>query len=103
MCRPPRGTRRCPGSGRRGGATRSGITSAAAALTAASAPLAWIRLADHPRPEAAEVLAELKDLGVQTVMLTGDNPAAAEAVGNLVGIAERRSGLLPGDKADLIA
>ena len=74
----------------------------AVALTAASGPLGWIRLADHPRPEAAGVLAELKRLGVQTVMLTGDNSGAAEDVGNQVGIAERRSGLLPGDKADLI-
>ncbi len=72
------------------------------ALTAASGPLGWIRLADRARPEAAAVLAELKRLGVQTVMLTGDNPAAAEAVGDQVGIAERRAGLLPGDKADLI-
>ncbi len=72
------------------------------ALTAASGPLGWIRLADRARPEAAAVLADLKRLGVQTVMLTGDNPAAAEAMGDQVGIAERRAGLLPGDKADLI-
>jgi Cd2+/Zn2+-exporting ATPase len=75
----------------------------AVALTAASGPLGWIRLADHPRPEAAAVLAELKDLSVATVMLTGDNPVAAEVVADQVGIAERRAGLLPGDKADLIA
>jgi len=74
----------------------------AGALTAAGGPLGWIRLADRPRPEAATVLADLKRLGVRTVMLTGDNPAAAGHVADLVGIADRRSGLLPGDKADLI-
>ncbi len=75
----------------------------AVALTAATGPLGWIRLADRPRPEASRVLADLESLGVRTVMLTGDNPRAAEAVGDLVGISDRRSGLLPGDKADLIA
>jgi Zn2+/Cd2+-exporting ATPase len=72
------------------------------ALTASSGPLGWIRLADRPRPEAARVLAELKELGIQTVMLTGDNDAAAESVGHEVGISERRAGLLPADKASLI-
>jgi Zn2+/Cd2+-exporting ATPase len=72
------------------------------ALTATSGPLGWIRLADRPRREAAKVLAELKELGIQTVMLTGDNDAAAESVGHEVGISERRAGLLPADKASLI-
>ena len=45
----------------------------AVALTASSGPLGWIRLADRPRPEAARVLAELHQLGLQTIMLTGDN------------------------------
>ncbi len=75
----------------------------AVALTAATGPLGWIRLADHPRPEAARVLAELKALGIQTVMLTGDNPTAADSIANEIGIAERRAGLLPADKATLIA
>jgi Cd2+/Zn2+-exporting ATPase len=79
----------------------------AVALSGASGPLGWIRLADHPRPEAARVLSELKSLGIQIVMLTGDNPKAAESVGQEVGIADRRAGLLPADKAthitDLIA
>jgi Cd2+/Zn2+-exporting ATPase len=72
------------------------------ALTGSAGPLGWIRLADRPRPEAARVLAELKELGISTIMLTGDNPTAAEAVGTEVGILELRSSLLPADKANLI-
>ena len=50
-----------------------GSVGTAVALTGDSGPLGWIRLADRPRPEAARVLAELHDLGLRTVMLTGDN------------------------------
>src|SRR5262249_45982108 len=49
----------------------------AVALTADSGPLGWIRLADRPRPEASRVLAELHQLGLQTIMLTGDNARTA--------------------------
>lgn len=56
-------------------------------------------IADTLREEAASVLAELKRLGVrQTVMLTGDNPATAEAVARAVGVDEVRAGLLPQEK-----
>jgi Cd2+/Zn2+-exporting ATPase len=70
----------------------------AVAITAASGPMGWIRLADQPRPEAAEVLAELHRLGLQTIMLTGDNARTADAVAHELGIGERRAGLLPADK-----
>ena len=53
----------------------------AVALTATSGPLGWIRLADRPRPEAARVLDELHRLGLQTIMLTGDNAGTAAAMG----------------------
>jgi Cd2+/Zn2+-exporting ATPase len=73
------------------------------ALSAQSGPLGWIRLADRARPEAARVLAELHDLGVQTAMLTGDNPPTAAAMARELGINEQRSGLLPSDKVTAIA
>ncbi|MFO0949937.1 MAG: HAD-IC family P-type ATPase [Isosphaeraceae bacterium] len=75
----------------------------AVALSSASGPLGWIRLADRPRPEAARVVAELRDLGVRTVMLTGDNAGAAAAVAEQVGVAEHRSGMLPADKVNAVA
>jgi Cd2+/Zn2+-exporting ATPase len=75
----------------------------AVALTAHSGPLGWIRLADRPRPEAARVLAELHQLGLQTIMLTGDNVGTAAAVARELGVGEQRAGLLPADKVSAIA
>ncbi|MDG3004639.1 heavy metal translocating P-type ATPase [Paludisphaera mucosa] len=68
------------------------------AVTAATGPLGWIRLADRPRPEAAAVVAELHALGLRTVMLTGDNPRAAAAMARELGVGDQRSELLPADK-----
>jgi Zn2+/Cd2+-exporting ATPase len=75
----------------------------AVALTTAAGPLGWIRLADRPRPEAAAVLAELKGLGIEAIMLTGDNEPTAAAMARELGIAEQRSNLLPADKATAVA
>jgi Cd2+/Zn2+-exporting ATPase len=73
------------------------------ALSAVSGPIGWIRLADQARPEAARVLAELATLGIQTVMLTGDNLKTAEAMAAQLGLTEHRSGLLPADKVNAVA
>jgi Zn2+/Cd2+-exporting ATPase len=75
----------------------------AVALTAPTGPIGWIRLADRPRPEAAAVLAELAALGIEAVMLTGDNPPTAAAVARELGITDQRPGLLPTDKARAVA
>ena len=72
-------------------------------VSAPSGPLGWIRLADKPRTEAAKVIAELRELGIETVMLTGDNRKTADAVARELGIGDRRSGLLPADKVSAIA
>lgn len=61
-----------------------------------------IALTDEIEPESAETVRELKKLGVETIMLTGDNYAPAKAVAALVGIIEIRAELLPEDKADAI-
>jgi Cd2+/Zn2+-exporting ATPase len=83
------------------GRAESGVGTAVA-LTGESGPLGWIRLADRPRPEAARVLAELHDLGLRTVMLTGDNAETAAAVARELGVGEQRAGLLPDDKVSAI-
>jgi len=80
-----------------------GDVGSSVALTTAQGPIGWIRLADRPRPGAAAVVARLAAMGVEVVMLTGDNPATADAVARELGIAERRSGLMPADKAVAIA
>jgi Cd2+/Zn2+-exporting ATPase len=73
------------------------------AVSSGEEPLGWLRLADRARPEAASALAELAELGVATVMLTGDNRATADAVAHELGILERSAELLPEEKAAAIA
>ncbi len=54
-----------------------------------AAPLSWIgliALSDPPRPDARELIAELKSLGVETVMVTGDAASTATVVARAVGI-----------------
>jgi Cd2+/Zn2+-exporting ATPase len=75
----------------------------AVALSAPGGPLGWIRLADRPRPEAAEVLDDLSRLGLRTVMLTGDNASTAAATAAELGLADHRAGLLPADKARAVS
>jgi len=62
-----------------------------------------LAIGDAPRPNAAAAVAGLRSLGVRRIiMLTGDNPAAAEAVARQAGITEWRAGLLPQDKARIV-
>ncbi len=58
-----------------------------------------IAVADGVRPEAGRVVAELRAVGIDhLIMLTGDNRATAEAIAREVGIDEVRAELLPEDK-----
>lgn len=61
-----------------------------------------IALTDEIKTESKQTIAELRKLGVETVMLTGDNHAPAEAVAKEVGITEVKAELLPEHKADAI-
>ena len=72
-------------------------------LTDRPALLGVMAFGDAPRPEAAEAVAQLKARGIRTVMLTGDNRAAAEAVGRRLGIDDVRAEVLPADKADALS
>jgi Cd2+/Zn2+-exporting ATPase len=61
--------------------------------------LGCLALRDRPRAEAAGVVADLREEGIDHVlMLTGDNPRTAAAVGEEVGIDEVEANLLPEDK-----
>lgn len=68
----------------------------------ATTPVALLALRDQIRPEAATALQELKALGLQSIMLTGDNPRAAEAIAGELGMGWR-AGLLPEGKVAEIA
>lgn len=61
-------------------------------------PVAILAMADTLRDESPEAVAELKALGVQTVMLTGDNQATAEHIAQQAGITTVRGNMLPDDK-----
>ena len=80
-----------------------GSVGTAVALSSPGGPLGWIRLADRPRPEALAVLADLRALGIDSILLTGDNAPTSSAVAAELGILDQRSGLLPEDKAAIIA
>jgi Zn2+/Cd2+-exporting ATPase len=61
-----------------------------------------IAVTDELKPESRAAVAELRSLGVECVMLTGDHHAPAEAVAREVGIREVKAELLPEDKAAAI-
>jgi len=59
-------------------------------------------VADTIKETSAEAIAGLKELGMQTVLLTGDNEATAKSVASKVGIDEVIADVLPSDKADVV-
>lgn len=60
-------------------------------------------IADPVRDEAHEVISQLKDLGIENVvMLTGDSENAANRIANDLGITRYKSQVLPEDKASII-
>ncbi|MCP3772679.1 heavy metal translocating P-type ATPase [Paenibacillus sp. MZ04-78.2] len=61
-----------------------------------------IALQDAIRPQARETVAKLKELGVQVVMLTGDQRLTAEAIAREAGIDQVYAGLLPEDKLNIV-
>ena len=67
-------------------------------LATESESLAVFAVADTIRDSSKAAVAELKSLGLETIMLTGDNGKTAKAVGQQVGIADARGDLLPDDK-----
>ena len=61
--------------------------------------LGLLAFGDTVKATARQAVARLQQLGVKTVMLTGDNRGSAEAVAKELGIDEVRAEVLPGDKA----
>ncbi|TDF79911.1 heavy metal translocating P-type ATPase [Pseudomonas sp. H9] len=67
-----------------------------------SGPLALFAVADTVKDSSREAIAELHELGIKTVMLTGDNPHTAQAIAAQVGIDQAHGNLLPADKLKTI-
>ncbi len=61
-----------------------------------------IAVADELKSDSADAVAELRALGLRTVMLTGDNEKTARSVGARAGVDEIVAGVLPNEKADCI-
>ncbi|MEV4898264.1 cation-translocating P-type ATPase, partial [Nonomuraea sp. NPDC055795] len=65
--------------------------------------LGALAVRDELRPEAPATVAALRELGISTTMLTGDNIATAIALGEQAGVGQVHAELRPEDKAELIA
>ncbi len=61
-------------------------------------PIGWFGLSDRIKPTSQQAIDYLADMGMETVLLSGDRPQAAAAVAAEVGIDESKGGLAPGDK-----
>ena len=68
----------------------------------ARAVLGIIAIADREKESSIRAISKLKGLGLEVVMLTGDNQITAEAVAKRVGVDRCIAGVLPGDKAAVI-
>ncbi len=76
----------------------------AVSVVAADGNIAGILgVADVVRQESIDVIKQLKDLGVEVWMLTGDNKRTAAHIGKLVGINHIMAEVLPQDKANKVA
>ena len=64
--------------------------------------LGIIMVSDKLRDNASEVIADLKNQGVKTFMLTGDNKGAAKSVASEIGVDYVYSNLMPEDKLNIL-
>ncbi|GGI42794.1 heavy metal-translocating P-type ATPase Cd/Co/Hg/Pb/Zn-transporting [Cnuibacter physcomitrellae] len=66
------------------------------------APAGLLGIRDELKPEASTAVSQLRQHGVSTVLLTGDNTRTARALAEQVGIADYRAEQMPADKATAI-
>ena len=86
---------------RRDELANGGRTAVAVAVDGRAA--AVIGIADAARPTAAAAVTSLHELGVEVVMLTGDNEATARRIAGQLGIDTVIAEVVPGDKAAKVA
>ena len=73
------------------------------AVAADGAACGLVAVADRIKPTSRHAISELKQLGLQPVLLTGDNERAAATVAHQVGIERVLAGVLPDGKAEEIS
>ncbi|WP_079524142.1 heavy metal translocating P-type ATPase, partial [Solibacillus isronensis] len=64
--------------------------------------LSLIAVADEMRETSRDVINKLNHIGIETVMLTGDNERTAQAIGKQVGVSDIKADLLPEDKLNFV-
>jgi Cu2+-exporting ATPase len=64
---------------------------------------ALVAIADAPRPTSRRAVSEIRRMGVQVVMLTGDNEATARRIAAELGVETVIAEVLPGEKAEKVA
>ena len=86
------------------------VMGTAEALGKTAVMVAWegkvrgvLTVADTLKPTSAAAIARFRALGLTPMLVTGDNVAAAQSVAALVGITDVTAGVLPADKARVIA
>ena len=61
-----------------------------------------IAVADTIKPDSVEAIRKFHDMGLEVVMLTGDNQKTAEAIAGIAGISKVYAGLMPEDKGEIV-
>ena len=79
---------------------RAGMTAVCVALDGEL--IGAIGIADSLKADSVEAMRALREMGIRTVMLTGDNAVTAEAIAKKAGIAQLHAGLLPEEKEALV-
>ena len=67
-----------------------------------SALIGWLAFGDSAKAGAAEAIAQLKLMGIRSVLVSGDNAGAARHLGEQLGMDDIRAEVLPGDKARIV-
>ena len=74
-----------------------------AEVTDAPEVMGLLAFGDTVKPSSLQAIAQLHALGIQTVLVTGDNKGSAGAVARALGIDQVRADVLPEGKADIVA
>jgi Cu2+-exporting ATPase/Cu+-exporting ATPase len=67
-------------------------------LSADTSPVGMLAISDEVKPNAKQIITDLRKRGITSIMVTGDNQSAANHIASLVGIDQVVAGVMPQDK-----